>query len=133
MLPPQVRRPLRARRRHPNHGPRRPFSRPPELQAPHRRGLGSLYAALDRGRIDDEAPRKLLARYPLASAEGEPSVYAVLTRARRIAATPRRVPSAATTTIRPATPPASPSSPGEPTSSLHNWASPARAGPPPWT
>jgi hypothetical protein len=47
------------------------------LQAPHRRGWGSLYAALDRGRIDDEALRKLLARYPLASTEGEPSVYAV--------------------------------------------------------
>jgi hypothetical protein len=47
------------------------------LQASHRRGWGSLYAALDRGRIDDEALRKLLARYPLASTEGEPSVYAV--------------------------------------------------------
>src|SRR5215213_4153622 len=47
------------------------------LQASHRRGWGSLYAALDRGRIDDEALRKLLARHPLASAEGEPSVYAV--------------------------------------------------------
>ena len=47
------------------------------LQAPHRRGWGSLYAPLDRGRIDDEALRNLLARYPLASTEGEPSVYAV--------------------------------------------------------
>jgi DDE superfamily endonuclease len=47
------------------------------LQAPHRRGWGSLYAALFRGRIDDEALRKLLARHPLACAEGEPSVYAV--------------------------------------------------------
>ncbi|MDQ5812425.1 MAG: transposase [Actinomycetota bacterium] len=47
------------------------------LQASHRRGWGSLYAALDRGRIDDEALRKLLARHPLAGAEGEPSVYAV--------------------------------------------------------
>jgi DDE superfamily endonuclease len=47
------------------------------LQTPHRRGWGSLYAALWRGRIDDEALRKLLARYPLASAQGEPSVYAV--------------------------------------------------------
>jgi hypothetical protein len=47
------------------------------LQASHRRGWGSLYAALDRGRIDDEVLRKLLARYPLASTEGEPSVYAV--------------------------------------------------------
>jgi hypothetical protein len=39
------------------------------LQALHRRGWGNLYAALDRGRIDDEALRKLLARYPLASTE----------------------------------------------------------------
>src|SRR5215203_1499766 len=31
------------------------------LQQPHRRGWGSLYAALDRGRIDAEALRKLLA------------------------------------------------------------------------
>jgi hypothetical protein len=39
------------------------------LQASHRRGWGSLYAALDRGRIDDEALRKLLARYPLGASE----------------------------------------------------------------
>jgi hypothetical protein len=47
------------------------------LQASHRRGWGSLYAALDRGRIDDEALRKLLARHPLAGAEGKTPVYAV--------------------------------------------------------
>ncbi len=47
------------------------------LRASHRRGWGSLYAALDRGRIDDEALRKLLARHPLASTEGETPVYAV--------------------------------------------------------
>jgi hypothetical protein len=48
------------------------------LQVPHRRGWGSLYAALDRGRIDAEALRKLLARHPLAGASArEPSVYAV--------------------------------------------------------
>ena len=48
------------------------------LQASHRRGWGSLYAALDRGRIDEEALRELLARHPLAGAVvGEPSVYAV--------------------------------------------------------
>jgi hypothetical protein len=47
------------------------------LQMAHRRGWGSLYAALWRGRIDEEALRKLLACYPLASAQGEPSVYAV--------------------------------------------------------
>jgi hypothetical protein len=39
------------------------------LQASHRRGWGSLYAALDRGWIDDEALRKLLARHPLAGSE----------------------------------------------------------------
>ena len=48
------------------------------LQASHRRGWGSFYAALDRGRIDAEALRKLLARHPLAgAAEGEVPVYAV--------------------------------------------------------
>jgi len=47
------------------------------LQASHRRSWGSLYAALDRGRIDDEALRKLLARHPLAGAEGETPVFAV--------------------------------------------------------
>src|ERR671910_1133911 len=48
------------------------------LQASHRRGWGSLYAALDRGRIDDEALHKLLARHPLAGCVvGEPPVYAV--------------------------------------------------------
>jgi hypothetical protein len=48
------------------------------LQASHRRGWGSLYAALDRGRIDDEALRKLLVRHPLASGGAdEAPVYAV--------------------------------------------------------
>jgi hypothetical protein len=47
------------------------------LQTSHRRGWGSLYAALDRGCIDDEALRKLLVRHPLAGALGEPRVYAV--------------------------------------------------------
>lgn len=45
------------------------------LEPSHRRGWGSLYAALDRGRIDAEGLRKLLARHPLAG--GEPPVYAV--------------------------------------------------------
>ena len=39
------------------------------LQASHRRGWGSLYAALWRGRIDAEALRRLLARHPLAGAK----------------------------------------------------------------
>jgi DDE superfamily endonuclease len=47
-------------------------------QASHRRGWGSLYAALDRGRIDDEAlRRKLLGRHPLPSAEEKTPLYAV--------------------------------------------------------
>ena len=40
----------------------------------HRRGWGSLYAALAKGRIDSTALRGLLAQYPLV--EGQP-VYAV--------------------------------------------------------
>jgi len=47
------------------------------LQASHRRGWGSLYAALDRGRIDEEVLRKLLARLTLAGAVEEAPVYAV--------------------------------------------------------
>src|SRR3712207_9368557 len=39
------------------------------------RSWGSLYAALDRGRIDAEALRGLLARYPLAG-RGTTPVYA---------------------------------------------------------
>jgi hypothetical protein len=46
------------------------------LQASHRRGWGSLYAALWRGRIDAEALRKLLIRHPLAGSGATP-VYAV--------------------------------------------------------
>src|SRR5688572_5670199 len=50
------------------------------LQQSHRRGWGSLYAALDRGRIEGQALRELLARYPLAEAGGGEDlvpVYAV--------------------------------------------------------
>src|SRR3712207_6161155 len=47
------------------------------LQASHRRGWGSLYAALDRGQIDTEALRRLLARYPLAGSGTTTPVYAV--------------------------------------------------------
>jgi hypothetical protein len=36
------------------------------LEAPHRRGWGSLYAALDRGRINAETLRGLLACNPFA-------------------------------------------------------------------
>jgi hypothetical protein len=45
------------------------------LEASHRRSWGSLYAALDRGRIDAQALRRLLARHPLTASET--SVYAV--------------------------------------------------------
>src|SRR5918997_1231874 len=45
------------------------------LQPSHRRGWGSLYNALSRGRIDDEALRRLLAHHPLAGSETP--VYAV--------------------------------------------------------
>src|SRR5215216_4302189 len=45
------------------------------LEASHRRGWGSLYAALFRGRIDAEALRELLARHPLAGSRTP--VYAV--------------------------------------------------------
>src|SRR5579859_3052522 len=44
------------------------------LEAVHRRGWGSLYAALAKGRVDDAALRALLSQHPLAA--GQP-VYAV--------------------------------------------------------
>jgi hypothetical protein len=49
------------------------------LEPSHRRGWGSLYAALDRGRIDATTLRRLLARHPLAATTGgeRPPVYAV--------------------------------------------------------
>ncbi|MDQ3928477.1 MAG: transposase [Chloroflexota bacterium] len=46
------------------------------LQPAHRRGWGSLYAALWWGPLDAEALQELLASHPLADA-GEPPVYAV--------------------------------------------------------
>ena len=53
---------------------------PPHLSlaAVHRRGWGSLYAALSKGRMDEQGLQSLLARHPLADplAEGPP-VYAV--------------------------------------------------------
>src|SRR5215217_4356940 len=44
------------------------------LEPAHRRGWGSLYAALARGEIDAEALRALLARHPLVAG---PPIYAV--------------------------------------------------------
>jgi hypothetical protein len=46
------------------------------LEPAHRRGWGSLYAALERGRIDAEALRTLVVRHPLAG-ERPPPIYAV--------------------------------------------------------
>ena len=46
------------------------------LEAPHRRGWGSLYVALRRGRIDAEALRGLIASHPLAGSGATP-VFAV--------------------------------------------------------
>jgi hypothetical protein len=46
------------------------------LQPAHRRGWGSFYAALARGRIDAEVLRELLMRHPLAGSAATP-VYAV--------------------------------------------------------
>ena len=47
------------------------------LQASHRRGWGSLYAALDRGQIDAEALRGLIASHPLLAGSGATPVFAV--------------------------------------------------------
>src|SRR5215203_2303616 len=78
MPPPQGRRPLRAHRRHPKCGRCRSFSRSPEPPSvASSRIWGSLYAALDRGQIDDETLRKLLARHPLSGSAATTPVYAV--------------------------------------------------------
>ena len=47
------------------------------LAATHRRGWGSLYAALNKGRMGAEALRNLLARLRLADDPGRARVYAV--------------------------------------------------------
>jgi hypothetical protein len=46
------------------------------LEPAHRRSWGSLYATLERGRIDAEALRTLVVRHPLAG-ERPPPIYAV--------------------------------------------------------
>ncbi len=71
------------------------------LEPTHRRGWGSLYAALSHGTVNASALRVLLARYPLAD---EPVRVSAWTVASGRAATPRAAPSAATT--RRGTPPA---------------------------
>src|SRR5829696_5903854 len=47
------------------------------LQPSHRRGWGSLYAALSRGRIDAEALRDLLAHHHLLTGSKKTPVFAV--------------------------------------------------------
>jgi DDE superfamily endonuclease len=47
------------------------------LRPAHRRGWGSFYAALARGRIDAEVLRELLVRHPLAGSTATTPVYAV--------------------------------------------------------
>jgi hypothetical protein len=47
------------------------------LQGVHRRGWGSLYAALSKGRMNFEALRKLVVGHPLAEDYTTPPVYAV--------------------------------------------------------
>ena len=57
-----------------------PVPSPPHLslQAVHRRGWGSLYAALSKGRIDEGRLRDLLSRHPLKDGGPDgPPVYAV--------------------------------------------------------
>jgi hypothetical protein len=86
------------------------------LEPSHRRGWGSLYAALDRGRIDALTLRGLLARHPLAGGGGPPPVYAVDVIACGLGATQKAVPSVATTITLHTTRPADPSSPVGPIS-----------------
>ncbi len=133
MPPPQGRRSLRTHRRHPHCGHTVPSSVHLSLQASHRRGWGSLYAALDRGRIDIEALRGLLARHPLAGSRTTTPVYAV-----DASVWPRCDAECspllkATTTTRQGTRLASRSSLVGPTSSSPRSASFARVGPPPST
>ncbi|MDX6379646.1 MAG: hypothetical protein QOI57_670 [Rubrobacteraceae bacterium] len=105
------------------------------LQPSHRRGWGSLYAALDRGRIDAETLRKLLAGHPLLAGGEPPVYYAVDVIACGLVVTRRVVAhSAATTTTPRVTRPGSPSSPGGPTNGWPNYSAwSATAGLPRWT
>jgi hypothetical protein len=96
------------------------------LEPAHRRGWGSVYAALARGRIDTERLRSLLVRFLPAA---DPLVFAVDVTLGR-AATPSARPSAASTTTLPGTRRASRSSPAGPSSGSRSWASTATPGPP---
>jgi hypothetical protein len=79
------------------------------LATVHRRGWGSLYAALGRGRMDEGGLRGLLSRYPLGEKDlGAPPIYLWTSRCGPDA-TRRRAWSEGTTTTRRGTPLASPS------------------------
>src|SRR5215217_6643601 len=134
MLPPQGRRPLRAHRRHPHRGRRRPFSCSPEPQgvAPSRMGQ-PLRSVGSRTHRRPSPIRKLLVRLPLAGAQEEAPVYAVEASVWAGCDAECSPLLKASTTIPPDTRPLSPSSPGGPCSSSHNWASLARVGALPWT
>ena len=89
------------------------------LQPSHRRGWGSLYAALERGQINVETLQKLLACHPIvAGGENRPSMRG--TSQSGPAAMRSVALSGVSTTIPLATRRGSPSSPGGPTSSLHS-------------
>src|SRR5215211_543509 len=103
------------------------------LEAVHRRGWGSLYAALNRGRIDAEALRDLLACYPLPAESATTSIYAVdVSVWSRCDAESSPLLKASTTTLL-TTRPANPSSRAGLTSGSRSSASPARVGWLPWT
>jgi hypothetical protein len=82
----------------------------------HRRGWGSLYAALSRGQVDEGSLRELLARRASVGDGDRSSVSTPWTSASGAVAMRRRVQDEGTTTIRLGTPPGSPSSQAGPTS-----------------
>ena len=68
------------------------------LQPSHRRSWGSLYAALSRGRIDEDAVRELVAHHPLTE-DHTPPVSTLWTLVSGAVATQRPAPSGGTITI----------------------------------
>ena len=100
------------------------------LEPAHRRGWGSTYAALARGRIDAERLRDLLAGYPLGTPARRSTPW--MSPPGR-AATPSARPSGASTTTPPGTRPASRSWPAGRSSGSASSASPGTPGPPRWT
>ena len=99
------------------------------LEPAFRRSHGSLYKALARGAVDDEAMRELLVEH---RPSGWPLVFAVdaSTWPRCDAETS---PNGGTTTRRPNTPPDSRSSPAGPISGSRNWTGRPTPGPHRWT